>query len=47
MVCEQKIKELERRLNRKLTPAEKKAVQEKLHHNEAHTHEQEEEPICA
>jgi hypothetical protein len=47
MVCEEKIKELERRLKRKLTPAEKRAVQEKMHHNEAHYHEHEEEPICA
>ena len=47
MVCEERIKQLEKRLNRKLTSAEKKAVQEKLHHCEAHSHPQEEEPICA
>jgi hypothetical protein len=43
MVCQQKIKELERRMKRKLTPAERKAVEEKLHHNEIHKHEREEE----
>lgn len=47
MVCEQKIAELERRLGRKLTAKEKKAVQEKLHHSEAYNHSHEEEPICA
>jgi hypothetical protein len=43
MTCDQKIKELERRMNRRLTPAERKAVQEKLHHNEIHEHEHQEE----
>jgi hypothetical protein len=47
MVCEQMIKQLEENLRRKLTPAEKKKVQEKLHHSESSEHKQEEEPIAA
>jgi hypothetical protein len=45
LVCEERIKELEKRLGRKLTKEEKKKVQEKLHHNEAHEHPIEEEAI--
>jgi len=47
MVCEQMIKQLEKNFGRKLTPAEKKKVQEKLHHAETSEHRQEEEPIVA
>lgn len=45
MVCELVIKELERRLNRRLTPEEKKKVEEKMHHSEIFEHPREEEPI--
>ena len=34
MVCEQFIKEFEKRLGRKLTKEEKKKIQEKMHHSE-------------
>lgn len=47
MVCEQRIKEMEKVLNRKLTPEEKKKVEEKCHHNEIYEHPREEEPIPA
>jgi len=47
MVCEQKIKELEKKLNRKLTPREKAEVERRMHHNEAHHHNHEEECIPA
>jgi DNA recombination-dependent growth factor C len=46
MVCEQKIKELERQLGRRLTKEEKKRVQEKMHHNESYEHPVEEEAIA-
>ena len=34
MVCEEMIKQMERRLKRKLTKDEKKKVEEKMHHAE-------------
>jgi hypothetical protein len=46
MVCEQKIKELERRLKRKLTPKEKAEVERKMHHNELGHHNRMEEEEC-
>jgi len=47
MVCEQKIEEMEKMLGRKLTPEEKRKVEEMMHHNESHNHPREEEPIPA
>lgn len=46
MVCEKKIKEIEKYLGRKLTKEEKKKVEEKMHHNEMTSHEHTEEPIA-
>jgi hypothetical protein len=46
MVCDEIIKQLERKMNRKLTPAEKKKVQEKLHHSETSEHPKEEECVA-
>lgn len=46
MVCEIKIKELEKQLDRKLTPLEKRKVEEKLHHNEIGHHNRMEEEEC-
>jgi hypothetical protein len=47
MVCQTKIKELEKKLKRKLTPVEKKRIEELMHHTESseHKHRKEEEPI--
>ena len=47
MVCEIRIKELERALGRKLTPEEKKKVQERMHHTEQAEIKPEEEMIYA
>ena len=47
MVCEEMVKELERRLKRKLTPEEKKLVEERMHHSEIYHTNREEELICA
>jgi len=48
MVCEEFIKNMERRLGRKLNPQERKKVEEKMHHSEIDEdrHKQEEELIC-
>lgn len=41
MVCELKIKELEKKMNRKLTSAEKKYVESMMHHSEIEIREEE------
>lgn len=47
MVCEQFIKNMERKLKRKLNPQEKKEIEEKMHHSEINKDEKEEELVCA
>lgn len=47
MVCELMIKEMERKLKRKLTPQEKKKVEEKMHHSEINDNKTEEDLVCA
>lgn len=46
MVCEELIKQMEKQLGRKLTSKEKRAIEEKMHHNEMHEHPKEEEAIA-
>jgi hypothetical protein len=41
MVCEQVLKNMEKILNRKLTPEERKKVKEKMHHSEIELPEEE------
>ena len=47
MVCEQVIKNMERKLGRKLNSAERRKVEEKMHHSEISEDKQEEELVCA
>jgi len=47
MVCEQMIREMERKLRRKLTPEEKRRVEDKCHHSEINHTNKEEELILA
>jgi len=47
MVCELLIKEMERKLKRKLTKEEKKKVEEKMHHSEVNEDRREEDLVCA
>ena len=47
MVCEQIIKNMERKLGRKLNPKEKKKIEEKMHHSEISESKMEEELVCA
>jgi len=47
MVCEAKIKELEKKLKRKLTPQEKKYVENLMHHSEQEHKDKQIEEIYA
>ena len=47
MVCDKIIQQLEQKIKRKLTPEERKKVQEKLHHTESSEYKHEEELIAA
>jgi len=47
MVCELIIKEMERKLKRKLTKEEKREVEEKMHHSEINDNKTEEDLVCA
>ena len=47
MVCELRIKQLERRLGRKLTEKEKKEIREEMHHSEIEDNEKEELEVTA
>jgi len=40
------VEQMEKKLGRKLTPAEKKKLEELMHHNEYFPHSHEEEPIA-
>jgi hypothetical protein len=46
MVCEEFIKNMEKRLKRKLTIEERKKVEEKMHHSEASQDKNEQEVVC-
>jgi len=47
MVCELIIRQMERKLNRKLTKEEKRKVEEKMHHSEISDNKREEDLACA
>lgn len=47
MVCEEFIKNMERKLGRKLNPQERKKIEEKMHHSEISEDKREEEMVCA